>query len=167
MSTACRKNVVDESAILMDDMSYMSKSKGVSEERAESARAFIRAIVKNDFGGIVDGFAKTIDVSQSGLSQFLKGRTGIGLNVLEKVADYARTSIDEVVGRSVPAKAHDTADVEKTLATALETIRAARQSADGTPPARKQSPSGPPPGHPVSHPKVRQINSRSSRPPKV
>lgn len=117
----------------------MPKTKGLSPERAEAAREYIRALVDRDFGGVAWGFAKQIEVSQSAISDFLAGRAGIGLNVLEKVADYACTTIDEVVGRSGVPMGRDLDKLEHRLVELLAAVRHQKRS---------RSPSGFPPSAP-------------------
>lgn len=127
----------------------MPKSKGLSTERADAAREHIRALIDRDFGGVAWGFAKAIDVSQSALADFLAGRAGIGLNVLEKVADYSGCSLDEVVGRSGVPMGRDLDKLERALVDRLGEVRAKK---------RARSPSGfPPPPPATAKPKVLHI----------
>lgn len=122
----------------------MAKSKGLSPERADAAREFIRALIDRDFGGIAWPFAKALNVSQASISSFLASKAGIGLNVLEKVADYANASLDEVVGRGGMPQARDLDRLERMLLERLADIRLRKT---------RRSPSGfPPPAHPSSIP---------------
>jgi hypothetical protein len=75
--------------------------KVASVTRIQAMRAFVKRIVATDFAGNVSQAARTLKVPQSQLSDLLNDRgRGLGLVAAERVADYAGTTIDEVVGRS-------------------------------------------------------------------
>lgn len=128
----------------------MPKSKGLSPERAEAAREYIRALIDRDFGGVAWGFTKAIGVSQATIAAFLTGKGGIGLNVLEKVADYAHTTIDEIVGRSGVPMGRDLDRLERALVDRLADVHLRK---------RARSPSGFPPAPPSTKGKLLHIGS--------
>lgn len=128
----------------------MPKTKGLSPERTEAAREYVRALIDRDFGGVAWGFAKEIGVAQSAISDFLADRAGIGLNVLEKVADYAHCTLDEVVGRSGVPMGRDLDKLERRL---VELLAAVKQQ------KRSRSPSGYPPPASSSKGKVLHLSS--------
>lgn len=131
----------------------MPKTKGLSPERAEAAREYIRALIDRDFGGVAWGFAKKIDVSQAAIADFLAGRGGIGLNVLEKVADYAHATIDEIIGRSGVPLGRDLDRLERALVDRLAEVHHRKQG---------RSPSGFPPPMPDA-PKVLHLHHAKRR----
>src|SRR5262249_3152050 len=93
----------------------MTSSKALEESVSETARTFLRRILKRDFpprrgarpaehhgsAGIdVTSAAERLGVTQPGLSSFLNGTTGAGMKILLAIADLAECSIDEVIGRA-------------------------------------------------------------------
>lgn len=68
-------------------------------------RDFVARIVASEFAGNVTAAARALKVPQSQLSDLLNDRgRGLGLVAAERVADYARTTIDEVIGRAPPGR---------------------------------------------------------------
>jgi hypothetical protein len=80
----------------------MPRTKSLSLDRREATKKFVKKIVDERFGGNRSAAAKAFGVSQSMLHEVLEGTRGAGITVLESVADFARCSIDEVMGRKVP-----------------------------------------------------------------
>jgi hypothetical protein len=124
-------------------MAKPRKTKALSSERADAARRFIRAIVDRDFGGVVWAFTKELDVAQASISDFLNEKAGIGINVIEKIADYeteqrgAHVTIDEVLGRSGFPVSSDLSELREQLQRALADVEArlSRRSPSGFPPS--------------------------------
>jgi hypothetical protein len=74
--------------------------KSLDEQRNEAARDYIRAIVEQDFKGNVSAAAVEFDVKQPTLSNFLNGKSGAGISLLDGVASYRNVSLDVVLGRA-------------------------------------------------------------------
>jgi hypothetical protein len=77
-------------------------TKASPQHRLEAMRAFVRRIVDEQHGGNVSAAARALKIPQSQVSDLLNGVRGLGLVALEKVADYAGTTVDVVIGRAAP-----------------------------------------------------------------
>jgi len=73
-------------------------NKSVGAKKNDAARRYVDQLVKDDFGGNVSKTAEAIGISQSMLYDFLHGKRGAGMTLLEGVAQYRRVSIDVVLG---------------------------------------------------------------------
>jgi DNA-binding transcriptional regulator YdaS (Cro superfamily) len=72
--------------------------RGLTEERVDAVREFLRQKVALDFEGQQKKAANAWGIGQSRLSAMLSGRDGIGLQNVTKIADYYGVSVDEVMG---------------------------------------------------------------------
>lgn len=86
------------------------KKKGLSDEASEHARLFLRRLCEEGFEGNVLAFSRSIGISQSHLHNVIHGKVRPGSTLLEKMADYAKVSIDVILGKA-PAGG-DSADFE-------------------------------------------------------
>jgi hypothetical protein len=75
-----------------------SRSKSLSPERNESARAFVRELVRAKFDGNTLAAAKAFGLSDATLYDFLAGKRGAGLKLLEAVSRYSRVQIPKILG---------------------------------------------------------------------
>lgn len=81
-------------------LTQMLSKKSLDAARNDAARAYIRKVIADGFDGNVSRFAEAIDLSQTTLSDFLNGKRGAGLSLLDAVATYRAVSIDVVIGRA-------------------------------------------------------------------
>lgn len=77
----------------------MRGGKSLPPEQLAATRAFVRALVANDFNGNVSAFSRAVRVSQSQVAALLNEAGGAGPKLLEAVATYAHVPIDAVIGR--------------------------------------------------------------------
>lgn len=92
-------------------------AKTLPEPRVQAIKAFVRQIMQNDFGGSISATARALKMPQSQLSDLLNDRRGLGLAGVERAADYAKVTLDEVVGRKPPrAKPMDRRELAAELA---------------------------------------------------
>jgi len=124
-------------------------SKGLSEERMAAARKFLEDFVRTKFDGNASRAAESFHMSQSQFSEVLRGKSGLGIKMLEAIADKAGTSIDRVIGRELPAE-----EVGRVLAESLIAARAGRLQA--SPRKLESVPPSTPRGH--HHATVRPIS---------
>ena len=82
------------------------RTKALPKVSQDAARAFTARIVKDDFAGNVTAAARAFGISQAMLYEFLQGTRGAGTKLLEGVAAHAKTTVDAVMGRSVPEVVH-------------------------------------------------------------
>ena len=75
-------------------------------DRAEAVRAFVRRIINERFDGNARAFATEVGLPQSAVSYVLAGKGSLGVVGLEKLADYCRCSVDEVLGRAPVDASH-------------------------------------------------------------
>jgi transcriptional regulator with XRE-family HTH domain len=74
--------------------------KSIGPKRNEAARAFVRQLVAERFGGHQTQAAKAFGVEQGSLSTFLAGKIGAGMQLLHGVARVAGVSVDVVIGEA-------------------------------------------------------------------
>jgi len=87
------------------------RTKSLSPERAAAVRRFLDRIVREEFGGNGKAAAVAIGISQSLVSGAQTEARGLGMMTIERLADYAGVSVDEVVGReSAPRSARGVVD---------------------------------------------------------
>lgn len=84
-----------------EGMARSQQTKSMSRERQDAARRFVQGVVDGRFGGNVSQAAKAIGISQSMLYEFLNGTRGLGMKLLEGVADLEQCPMDVVVGREI------------------------------------------------------------------
>jgi hypothetical protein len=75
-------------------------SKSLDAQRNDAARAYTADLIKRRFDGNVLQASKAIGVSQSALYEFLKGSRGAGMKLLDAVARFDHTTVDQVVGNA-------------------------------------------------------------------
>lgn len=75
-------------------------SKSLSPERMAAARAFAQGFVDSRHAGNVTAAAQVLKVSQAYLRDFVKGVGGVGMKLLEALADAENVTVDVVIGRS-------------------------------------------------------------------
>ncbi len=68
-------------------------------ELRERVRLLLEKIVDEEFDGNRTQAAKALGVSQSYVTELLKASRGVGPTILVSIADRARVSIDELMGR--------------------------------------------------------------------
>lgn len=79
-------------------------TKSLSPEQNAQARSFTRKLVDDRFGGNASEAARTLGVSVGTLADFLRGDKGAGAKLLDAVARWGHTSVDEVIGRPRPER---------------------------------------------------------------
>jgi hypothetical protein len=87
------------------------KGKSLDPERNEAARGLAKRLVATDFEGNVNAAAKAFGVSQSMLYEFLDGKRGAGMKLLEGIATYRQCTLDEVIGRPLPEPTRTELDI--------------------------------------------------------
>lgn len=103
-------------------------AKTLPEHRVQAIQAFVRRIMQTDFEGSISATARALGMAQSQLSDLLNDRRGLGLAGVERVADYAGVTIDEVVGRK-PPQARSSSGVRRDLAAELARDDAVQEAA--------------------------------------
>lgn len=84
----------------------MATSKSLTTAQNEHLRGVVRGLVAADFGGNASRAARAFGVTQSLVSEFLSGARGAGPKLVQGVADYTGSSIDQLYGRTgTPAAA--------------------------------------------------------------
>lgn len=79
----------------------MASTKRVDRDLVEHLAREVKRIVDADFGGVQRAAEKRLRISQSHLSQLIRGEHGArgpGLQVLLKLREYSGKSIDELLG---------------------------------------------------------------------
>lgn len=61
-------------------------------------------MVAHEYAGNVSAAARGLRIPQSQLNDLLNGTRGLGLIGIERIADHAGTTLDEVVGRVPPGR---------------------------------------------------------------
>jgi len=64
-------------------------------------RRFLERVIAEDFAGNGSKCAEATGISQSLISGVTSGVRGMGMMMIERLADYAGVSVDEVLGRDV------------------------------------------------------------------
>jgi transcriptional regulator with XRE-family HTH domain len=78
-------------------------NKTIGEERNSAVRAVVRGLIEKSFEGDQAAAAKAFGVSPSLVSEFLSGKRGAGMKLLDGIAAYTGRPIDEIV-RHRPAE---------------------------------------------------------------
>ncbi len=63
------------------------------------ARRIAKRIVQKDFGGNVSCAAAVIGLGTATLAHFVRGKQGIGIHGLVKLAEYTNLALDDLIGR--------------------------------------------------------------------
>lgn len=110
----------------------MQKTKASTPEANDAARKFAQAVVDREFGGNTLKAAAALGVSQSYVSDFLRGTKGAGTKMLHALANFCGVPLDVVIGRSgaTPAPAELDAAISRG-APRHETIVQAKLRATG------------------------------------
>lgn len=86
------------------------RNKSLEPVRNAAARALVKNLVENDFAGNVSAAAKRLSISQSLLYEFLDGKRGAGMKLLDAVSAYTHQPIDVIIGRKPQPEARSVDD---------------------------------------------------------
>lgn len=75
----------------------------LSEQKNERARAFVRRVVDEDFRSNITAAARSWAVSPTLLSEFLHGKRGTGIKLLDAVAQHAQVTIEAIISGTADA----------------------------------------------------------------
>jgi len=89
--------IVEEPCAIVSAM----RNKSLDPDTNAAVRSFVDGVVKEDFRGNTTAAARRFKVSQSMLYEFLGGKRGAGMKLLEGVASYTRQPLDVILGREM------------------------------------------------------------------
>jgi len=90
-------------------LDFVRRTKALDEKRNTAARRFIQVLVDRKYDGNVSRAAEAWGVAQPTIADFLnpkKGK-GVGINVLDAIAEHEGLFIDEILGRPIPVREQD------------------------------------------------------------
>jgi plasmid maintenance system antidote protein VapI len=122
-----------------------SRSKRIPREYLENLGRIVGEIVDRDFGGIQRRAEVGLGISQSHISSLIRAEDrGVGLEVIIRLRNYTKRSIDELLGlpplRNESKPSPSSEDLDRRIRSALEEALEKRERSSATAAPRPRLP---------------------------